>query len=68
MSILQTDCCWRRAVMTDLAVNIIFEPRDVWIGVFFSKSKWMSSRSSWLCKMYIFPVPMLGLKITWMSW
>jgi hypothetical protein len=39
-----------------ITISLIFEPRDLWVGVFFDTKK---------RTIYILPVPTAGLKISW---
>lgn len=48
-------------------VQLIFEPRDLWVGLYITKKKWCTKRHRWLNKIYIMLLPMFGLKIEWSS-
>jgi hypothetical protein len=43
-------------------VNLIFEPRDLWIGLFRGKSYWEMG-TLWT-PLYVCPIPMLAILLT----
>ena len=52
---------WRR-------VGFMFEPRDLWVGVFVGKEVYDESSGDWVQRTYICLVPMLVLVISrWKS-
>ncbi len=49
-------------------IKFIFEPRDLWIGVYVSKRKSCRKGRGWQHKVYVLPLPMIGFQIEWRSW
>lgn len=54
---------WRNAITRRVAVELIFEPRDMWIGVFIS-DKTNRMGEHWRA-LYICVLPCLPIRVAW---
>lgn len=52
-----------KRIRSSLVVGVLFEPRDLWIGVYHTGFIDGSGRSRWCRTFYVCLIPMLPLKI-----